>query len=329
MKKVLKIFGVIAFCIVLVICGLIINNRVYYAIYCKSDVDLNYLTGKEVKIVASAFEYLAEHGDAIFDGFDELTELIVYNRKYEFLITDGVYENGWDFLGFNETINKNIYRRLANNPQSFATKIDNHWVGEYCTLNYAPVSLLELIPVIVPPQFFSQDDIAYRSILIHEMTHALQGNRDNDRFDKASRLDAAIDGYFENSDFNASLKQEGKILEEAIKLSDKNEIAKKVNEFLHARESRRNDHNMSSSDISNEKEFEWLEGLARYAELLASEGSKSIYADNLDKISQKTGSDWYYASGMAQIILIKKLEIPDWQRKLFYENYSLEDLLKI
>jgi hypothetical protein len=138
------------------------------------------------------------------------------------------------------------------------------------------------------------------------MTYALQGNRDNDRLDKASRLDNVISDYFENSNTNTLLKKEGKILEEAIILTEKNEIITKVNDFLKIRDSRRNEQNMSNNDISNEKEFEWMEGFGRYAEFITSEGSKSIYVRNLDKISQKNGDDLYYALGMAQIILIKK-----------------------
>jgi hypothetical protein len=328
MKKFFKIVGIILLSIVFIICGLIVNNRVYYAIYSKAEVDLNYLTDDEVKSVASVFEYLSQHGDAIFDGFSETNELLIYNRKYEFLISGDVYGNGWENLCFNERLNKNIYRRLANNSQAFAVKIEDHWVGSFCTFNYFHVKFLETVPFIVPPQFFSHDEISYKSVFIHEMAHAFQGNRDYERLDKASHLDPVIDRFFDNNNFNSSLKQEGKILDEAIKLTDKNEITQKVKEFLITREARRNKLNMTSDDISNEKEFELLEGLGRYAEFIASQGSKSIYLSNLNKISQKNGSDWYYVSGFSQIILLKNLDIPDWQQKLFYDNYSLEDLLR-
>lgn len=331
MKKFLKIIGIIVLCIVLIICGLIVNNRVYYTIYSKADIDLNYLTDNEVETFASVFDYLSEHGDVIVDGFNELTELLTYNRKYEFLVTGDIYGNGWEFLGFNKRLNKNIYRRLADNPQAFAVKIEDHWVGSFCTQNYYPISFLEQVPVIVPPQLFSLDDIAYRSVFIHEMAHALQGNRNNDRLDKVSHLHNVNSNYFENSNFKASIKQEGQILEDAIKLTDKNEIVKKVNEFLYTRDLRRNEHNMTDVAIFNEKEFEWLEGFGRYAEFISSEGSKSAISRSLNKISAKVATyddGTYYALGMAQIVLIGKLGIPEWQQNFFYGNYMPEDLLR-
>lgn len=46
---------------------------------------------------------------------------------------------------------------------------------------------------------------------------------------------------------------------------------------------------MTEEEIESEIGIEWLEGIARYAEYILSEGSKSLIARNLDKISKKAG----------------------------------------
>ena len=177
MRRVLKVFSkvilIILWIIVLIICGLIINNKVYYKNCKTEDIDAEVLTNSEMMDVASVYEYLTNHGDDIYDGFDAEIELIIYNKKYEFLFSNNKYDGVWIFTEYNQLTWKNIYRREANNPQAFATKIEDNWAGSFSTHNYFNVSLLEQIPIFIPPQLFSMDDIAYRGVVIHEMAHAM------------------------------------------------------------------------------------------------------------------------------------------------------------
>ena len=314
----------------MLICGLIINNRIYYSKYNKVNTNTEILTDNELKDIASVYQYITDFGNDIYNGFDTQTELIIYNREYEFLFTDDEYGDEWKFIGHDEITEKNIYRRKADTPQAFAIKLYNHWVASFCTHDYYNVSILEQVPVFMPPQMFLLDDIAYKSIIVHEMVHALQGNRDSYRVDAAEHIHNVCSAYYGNNDFNNLIKQEGKILKEAINLTDIAEITSKVHEFIAIRDSRRNTCGMTYDEISSEKEIEWLEGMARYAEYIASKGSKSIIAKNLDDITQKvvvSSDDRYYALGMAEIMLIKKLNITDWQQKLFHEKYTPEDIL--
>ena len=332
MKKLFKGVAIVALCLVLVVVGLILNNRICYAMYDKADVDLEVLTDAELETAASIFAYLSDHGGAIFDGFGELTELLLYNRTYEFLLTDGVYEQGWETLGADGRTGKTVYRRLSEDPKAFAVKIGDRWAGSFCTQAYYPVSLLEQVPVFVPPQLFLLDDIAYRSVVVHEMAHALQGNRDNSRLEQVEGLHNVNSRYDGDRDFNAFMKKEGKLLEEAMSLTDHNELVSKAGEFLASRDSRRTDCGMTAQEISDEKEYEWLEGSGRYTEYIAADGSRTTSSRGLDQnIAQKAaaqGVDRYYALGMAQIVLIRNLDIPDWQPKLFYQQYAPEDVLR-
>ena len=324
--KILKVMFIITALILFLICGLIINNRIYYNKYSRVDTGAETLTENELTAIASIYQYLKDFGNDIYNGFSSQSNLIIYNRKYEFLLTDNEYEDEWKFIDYSEIVGKNIYRRKANNPKAFAVKINNHWAGSFTTHNYFIVSFLEQVPIFVPPQFFSLDDIAYKSVVVHEMSHALQGDRDNSRVETAEFIGKELNVYSGNSDYNNLIKQEGKIMEEAINLTDKVKITTKILEFIETRDHRRNICGMTNSEIFAEKEHEWLEGTARYAEYIASAGSKSMTVKNLGKITQQTAD--YYALGMAEIILINNLNITDWQHKLFYDKYTPEDILR-
>lgn len=328
--KILKVMFIITVFIILLICGLMMNNRIYFNKYSRIDTSAETLTDHELTAIASIYQYIKDFGNDIYDGFSTQSNLIIYNREYEFLFTDDEYENEWKFISYSDIVGKNIYRRKANKPKAFAVKIQNHWAGSFPTYDYYHVSFFEKVPIIVPPQIFSLDDVAYKSVVIHEMVHALQGNRDSYRVEAAEYIGKVLNGYYGNSVFNNQIKQEGKILEEAVNLTDKMKIAAKMREFIETRDDRRNMCGMTDSEIFAEKEYEWLEGMARYAEYIASAGSKSKVAKNLGNIAQKTAEDdgRYYVLGMAEIILINKLNIIDWQHKLFYDKYTPEDILR-
>lgn len=327
--KTLKVIFIITALIILLICGLIINNRIYYSMYNKVDTSAETLTDNELTIIASIYQYLKDFGNDIYDDFSSQSTLIIYNRKYEFLLTNNDYEDDWELVGYGDIVRKNIYRRKANNPKAFAIKIHNHWAGSFSTSDYYHVSFLEQVPIIVPPQIFSLDDIAYKSVVVHEMVHALQGDRDCTRVEAAEYIGDVLNVYQSDNNFINLIKQEGKILDEAVKLTDETKIITKIREFIETRDNRRNTCGMTDSEIFAEKEYEWLEGMARYAEHIASTGSKSMVAKHLGNIAQKSAEDdKYYVLGMAEIILINKLYITDWQHKLFYKKYTPEDILR-
>ncbi len=324
-KKVILILLVI---IVLIIVGLIINNRIYYIKYSSNDIGSDTLTKDEINTVKDIYTWISENGNKVFDGFDDSIELIIFNRSYEFLFAKNQYGN-WDYVssGFG---GKNIYRRKADNPQAFAVKIDNKWVGSFNTHNFFNVSLLEQIPLIIPPQLFNYDKIGYRSIVVHEMLHAYQGICDYDRVDKAEHLKNICGNKNQDGLFNSYIEEEAKILEEAIK-SNNPSVYELVQKFVEVRDKRYEECGLSQIEISNEQEFEWLEGCARYAEYIASEGSSSSISKELGNIFEKVkiqDDDRYYTLGMAQILLIKKLNISNWQQKILYKGYTPEQLIR-
>lgn len=328
MKKALKIVRIISIIIFLIVIGLFINNRIYYSKYSSKDITANMLSDSEIDMAENIFKWLEDNGSEIFDGFDNTIDLIMYNRSYEFLFTTNEYE-GWEYVA-SCSDGKSIYRRRADNPQAFAVKIDDTWVGSFSTHDFFNVSILEQIPIIIPPQLFTFDDIGYRSIVVHEMFHAYQGKCDYERIDKAEHIHDICNNYFSSKDFNDYIEQEGEILQEAINAYN-NDINGILLEFLSVRDKRRNEFKMSDVEIANEQEIEWLEGSARYVEYIAAKGSNSSVSKGLGNITEKVktqGDERYYTLGMAQILLIKHLNIEDWQEKLLYKGYTPESILR-
>lgn len=314
--------------ILVVIVGLIINNRICYFSYSSADINSNTLSKSEIDTAENTLSWLDNNGNEIFDGFDGSIDLILFNRSYEFLITANKY-NDWEYVS-SCADGKSIYRRKANNPQAFATKIGYTWAGSFNTYDYFNVSLLEQIPIIIPPQLLTYDDIGYRSFIIHEMLHAFQGKCDYDRVDKTEHLENICSSYFGYKEFNNYIKQEGELLEKAINTTDSS-VDEIVSEFLSVRDKRREECKIRDVDITNEQELEWLEGSARYAEYIASQGTNNSISKGNANISEKVkiqGDDRYYTLGMAQILLIKRLDIAEWQEKLLYKGYSPESLLR-
>lgn len=335
MKKIIKkIFRILGAAIVLLLVGLILNNRIYYWIYSSKDTKDNQLTETEIADVRDIYKYLGKSGATIYKGFTgEDADLIVYNEQYEFLFCrkERVESDEWDYVGYDNEVSKFMYSREAADSMAFAVKIDDKWVGSINTHAYFNKSVLEQIPVIMPPQLFHADDEYYKAIAIHEMIHAFAGNLDYERVDNDEHYQDVCKNYYGDSTFEALIVNEAKYLEEAVNSEDSDEIRELVTRFLEVRAERRTSCGMTIQDIEMEREFEWLEGTARYAEYISSRDSSSSIAKDLDNISKRVKSykvdERYYVLGMAEIIVLSKFN-DDWQAEIFKEGYSLEESLE-
>lgn len=332
MRKILKKFILVFFIsIATLLMGLIINNRVFYLRYSKSDTRKDYLSEQDLKRVQEIYSFLSAEGSNIFEGFDvKDTDLLIYNEEYEFLFSD-FQPSGkeWINLGSDNILNKYIFRRLAIESQAFAVKIDSKWVGSFATMDTYHKQMLNMIPIFYPPQLVSIDEQYYRAIVIHEMAHAYQGKLCSVRVDKAEHIHNVCSDYYMDKQFNDLIEQEAKYLELALQSENSDDICNNIQMFLQTRSKRRKDCLMSNNEIHEEQEIEWLEGLARYAEYKASSGSSSPIAKGLLNITSKVNvksDDRYYALGMAQYMLIIRLD-SSYEQLLFSNNLVLEDVL--
>jgi hypothetical protein len=125
-------------------------------------------------------------------------------------------------------------------------------------------------------------------------------------------------------------------------------------QFLDRREQRRLSTGLGADLVDFEKEREWLEGLAKYAELeigrTAAEtstyhplaamdidsdfnhyaGRAKFREDQLSELKRMTNNDGevrFYYTGMAQAVVLDRL-MPGWKSQAFEQDVYLEDLLR-
>ncbi len=331
----MKLFKKILFTIVVVlgvlIVGLIINNRVYNIEYQNVDTKKDYLSEDDINRVHEIYEYLYDEGNDIFNNIDnKALNILLYNDAYEFLFSDfKPIEEEWTYIGKDEYIDRFTYRRAAKNPQAFAIKVDDTWVGSFATMDTYHMTMLREIPILYPPQFIIADEQYYKALIIHEMVHAYQGNYNSNRVDDAEHIHNVCSSYYTDSRFNALIEREANYLEIALLADDTDTVQKNVQLFLETRLQRRKECQLTAREIHEEQEIEWLEGLARYGEFKASRDSSSLIAKNLSDISEKVkvkSDDRYYSLGMAEYMIIIKLD-KKYEDDILKKNVVLEDIL--
>ena len=326
-KRIPKYF--LGFILVLIL-GLIVNNRLCAIKYSKFDTNGGILTTAEISAVKSVYEYLANYGDDIFKGLKESIDLIIFNDSYEFLICDNELVPGWNYICNNGDLNQKIYRRNADNPQAFAVLVGEKWIGSMGTKNKLNKYITNSVPLFFPPQIMITDDEHYQAMIIHEMVHAYEANNNNARFTKIRTLHDICNNYYDHKAFNEMITKEAYYLEQAILAEKHEDVLAYAKKFLEIRERRRTECKMSMTEIQSEVGFEWLEGLARYAEYKASINSDSLVVKKFLDIDQKVkvkGDDRYYTLGMAQALVLDKLQTY-WKNEVFDDDFSMEGYIK-
>lgn len=132
------------------------------------------------------------------------------------------------------------------------------------------------------------------------------------------------------------------------------EVLALVQRFLTQRQDRYRSLGLSPELIAYEQQREWVEGLARYAELAtwrqayldeeyqplpealalsdfhAYQGFPQRLAQEIDQIprmASNEGDGRFYYSGFAQAALLDRL-LPDWKERIFQDGVWLDELLK-
>lgn len=327
-KKVLLIFFSL---IVALLIGLVVNNRVFYSKYANVDTHQESLSEEDSKRIHNIYDYLSNEGENILPGFNgNNMGLLIYNEAYEFLYCNTQPSGSeWTYIGKDTYLDKLIYRRIAENSQAFAVKVDTTWVGSFATMDTYHKKMLQEIPIFFPPQLISVDEQYYMAFVIHEMTHAYQGLYNADRVDRAEHIHNVCSTYYEDGIFQELIVKEAEYLEQAIHSNDSESVKNNILAFLQIRNTRREECRMTEQEILDEQEMEWLEGLARYSEYKVSGNSSSLIAKGLINISEKVkvkNDDRYYALGMAEYMAIIKLDI-EYEYNILLVNDSLENIL--
>ena len=333
--------------------------------------------------LAETRHLLRELGDTVWPDWGQTDiPMIVYNEEYAFLVgypnpPDGWVKvpagiqrgGGWEPVADDAFMGEQYYRqRLAGiTPEAFTVMVGERWVCSLPAFDWMQISLTQNIrddlPSFLQPvfpyrlfirQLVSGND-QYISLNAHECFHAYQGRLAAEKLAAAENANIQHESQYpwENEVLQADWKTEFELLADALRLTDPDQSLELVRRFLEVRSARRASAGLSPELIAYEQKREWLEGLARYAELeiwrLASTNGylaipetgdlprfdnyllfEKRWTNELAQIPRMAGDDGdgrFYYSGMAQAYLLDWL-MPEWKNQAFQEGVWLDSLLE-
>ncbi len=323
-------------------------------------------------------------GDAVWPGWGQADiPSIAYNEGFVFLVDYPDPPAGWVKepvgkqrggpweMAPGETLDGQPYYRQAltdtqDAPENFTVRVGERWVSSLQTFDWAKIRLVDQIrqdlPGVLKPvfpyrlflgQLVSGSD-QYITLVAHEAFHAYQGMVVPEKLAEAEEINLAYEGQYpwEDTVLRLDWQTELDLLAEGLRAIDRDSQVDLARSFLDLRASRRKAAGLSPALIAYEQQREWLEGLARYAELeiwrQASSGdyvplaetdlladfdgyigferrwSKEI--EQIGRMADDEGDGRFYYSGMAQAFLLDAL-MPGWKSQAFQAGVWLEDLL--
>lgn len=342
-----------------------------------------YLSGAEKAYIAEVFQLRNSLGDDVWPGWSNTDiPVIVYNEAYAFLIgyqgdpptgwirppRDGRYGQAWDVVPDDDFYGQLYYRQPLSpsgpTPENFTVKVGDQWVATMQTREYSAVAFYrgfqEELPSFIQPVFpyhlvwnllmGSADN--YIEGLAHESFHAYQATRVPERLYAAEGVHGLDDSYpWNNEQLEQAWKTELDLLYQATQAATDAEMRELTRQFLEQRQARRSSSGITASMVDYERQREWLEGLAKYAELSlgltacrddayqpgaeilsdpdfkAFKTQERFWALQLKQAKQgRTGEIRFYYSGMAQAVVLDHL-MPDWKDRAFTEDAWLDTLL--
>ncbi len=337
----------------------------------------------------------AEHlkqqvGDQVFPGFQSAEiPTLLFNEQHAFLLDMQNPATGWTRVpqgsqrggewqpmpALDAYPQEAYYRTDYDNadpdqgPDAFTVRIGENYVTSLPTAEWFRLDLMnqfrndlpDFLKPVFPYQliayiFFPNTD-TYLSLIHHESFHSYQAIWAPERFDQAEWDGIQLgDQYpwYDQSGIDA-WQTELDLLQAALKAEDEEAVRQLAQQFLAQRTTRRRLMNLSADLIRYENQREWVEGMARYAELetwrLASldenyqpldkiqKDSKfkdyrtfrdrwSRELDQIPRMATNEGDGRFYYTGMAQAYILDQLH-PSWKLTLAADPMlNLEDLLE-
>jgi hypothetical protein len=299
---------------------------------------LSALTATDKAELAEALQLKKVIGDQIWPGFSDADiPIILFNDRHEFLVGAENPGDPWEVVEGDDFLGRRYYRRAAKDPQAFAVSIGAHWAGSMGTLDW----MNGKSPFKLSPDF-------HLASILHEVFHAYQADLAPARFAKALAVYKFESRYpYKDKEFADAWNSEGTALSEALRAADDAAARRSVRKFLQIRDARRERATFGPDLVAYESELEWLEGLAKFAEirfyesaaLRAGEAPIVSYRPGLPpyigwdfvrlekQLGRQQGDLRFYLSGMAQARLLDRLS-PAWKAEANLEKIDLEDLLR-
>jgi hypothetical protein len=341
------------------------------------------LSQAEKAILTEVIHLRQELGDPVWPGWGRANiPMIVYNEAYAFLLgypdpppgwikmpQDERRGAAWEVVPGEDFLGQPYYRQPLPDPnitpENFTVQVGDTWVATLQTMEYSavafyrgfrqelPAPINSIIPYRLVWGFLGGDTEVYISALEHEAFHAYQGSTAADRLAEAEQSMGKSGQYpWEETSFATAWGAEMDRLVEAAKSKSDEDAGKLVLEFLALRDERRAAGNLSAELVDFERQREWLEGLAKYAELellrLAAStpnyqpvlsadphfesyrNSQRYWSQQLSEAQRmgiRAGETRFYYSGMVQAVLLDRL-LPGWKEHALEQGVFLEDLLR-
>lgn len=342
------------------------------------------LSAAEKARVAEFFHLREQLGNEVWPGWGTSDiPVIVYNEAYAFLIGYPNPPDGWVTIpqdqqrgGAWEPISDDLFgeavyyrQRLPAGvtPQAFTVRVGELWVGSMPTMESMEISLVKQLRGDLPPlirdifpypiaaNLFLRGSDGYISALAHESFHAYQGIVAPRRLATAEQAGLKSESLYpwSSNELEHAWREELELLRAALEAPTEAEARSLAQQFLARRVSRRNDAHISTALADYEAQREWVEGLARYAELeiwhqaslsdsydplpsahdlrdfSAYNGFDRRWSQEIDQITRMAGDRGdgrFYYSGMAQAVLLDHF-LPGWKTRALREPLPLEALL--
>ncbi|HOQ99205.1 MAG TPA: hypothetical protein PLJ35_10345 [Anaerolineae bacterium] len=325
-------------------------------------------------------------GDSVWPGWGQADiPLILYNERHAFLagldepaagwvkVPDMATRGGaWLPVEGDALAGQVYYWQAVDNASSvigaFTVKVGERWVAALSTSEWSRIEFQaglgsELPPVLrqVFPYSLAYEALMgkgdrYVTALLHESFHAYEGMLQPERLAAAERTSALADRYpWDDAALKSAWQKELATLQRAVLATSTPERAALARQFLQERQQRRSAAStLSPQLVEYERQQEWLEGLAKYAEMsvgLAAAGpgyqplpealsaipgfrgyaSYPIFYQaqlrEVGRIDNRSGNTRFYYGGMAQAVLLDDLS-PDWKPLAMQDGACLEDLLR-
>lgn len=323
-------------------------------------------------------------GDSVWPGFGGADiPAILYNEERAFLVGVADPPDGWvkvpetslrgaawqpvsgdDFGGapyYSQPVTD-----AGNQIGAFTVRVGDRYAACMNTLEWMRIGLTREVRGDLPP--FLQAVFPYRVFplalfnaethvmaLEHEAFHAYQATRAPQRLIDAELAERNVGNLYRQQAgrMEEAWQVEFALLQDAMGERSDAELRDLANRFLAQRAQRREQAGLSAELAQYEREREWLEGLAKYAELsiwragglsesyqplpvargLASvneyRGFQRYWNEQIRLLGQQhtsEGDGRFYYSGWVQAEILDRLS-PGWKERAFEEGVFLEDLL--
>ncbi|MGC9523153.1 MAG: hypothetical protein ACP5HG_14880, partial [Anaerolineae bacterium] len=260
----------------------------------------------------------------------------------------------------------------SRTPENFTVRVGETWVATLATKEYGFISFIQGFRADLPP--FLRPLFPYRLAwallmgstenylggLAHEAFHAYQGTVAPDRLAEAESV-AGLEGRYRWELAEDAWRAELDALHAAAKAAadadtPEAEVAALARAFLDARETRRAAQGLGEEVADYERRREWLEGLAKVAELtIALAAQEAVEAgtytpvaaveddpefkgyrtrrrfwsgqlDEVKRMAGRSGETRFYYTGFAQGLILDRLQ-PGWKAAALDEGVWLEGLV--